>query len=165
MTADGRQRAPRPRRAAALLTATGWWLAGCSGAHEPTQVVGAKPHAVVAPTTNVPALLGRSIDELRGRLDTAAQPLPAGYLGLLSNGLASTDSLQAFRSGGLQLIATYNATTRQVRDLLVLGQQEDSLMGQASLRSSARRYVILPVFRPDTPNKLLGLRVLATGQP
>ncbi len=165
MTATGRQRAPRPHRIAVLLATTGWWLAGCSGAHEPTQVISSVPHAVVAPTTNVPALLGRSIDELRGRLDTTARPLPAGYLSLLSNGLASTDSLQAFRTGGLQLIATYNRTTRQVRDLLILGPREDSLMGRASLRNSARRYVVLPVFRPDTPNKLLGLRVLATNQP
>jgi len=165
MTADGRQRAQRPRWAAALLAVTGWWLAGCSGAHEPTQVVGATPRAVVAPTTNVPALLGHSIDELRGRLDTTAHPLPAGYLSLLSDGLASTDSLQGFRTGGLQLVATYNVTTRQVRDLLILGSREDSLMGRASLRSSARRYVILPVFRPGTPDKLLGLRVLAINQP
>jgi len=165
MTDDGRKRAPRPYRIAALLAATSGWLASCSGAHEPTTAMGSMPHAVVAPTTNVPALLGRSIDELRSRLDTAAHPLPAGYLGLLSDGLASTDSLQVFRTGGLQLIATYNATTRQVRDLLILGPREDSLMGRASLRSSARRYVVLPVFRPDTPNKLLGLRVLATNQP
>ncbi|MGI4762680.1 MAG: hypothetical protein ACRYF0_18360 [Janthinobacterium lividum] len=146
-----------------LLATTSGWLAGCSGAHEPTQVVGATTHAAVAPTANVPALLGSSIDGLRSRLGTA-HPLPAGYLDPLSAGIASTDSLLSFRTGGLQLVATYNAQTRQVRDLLVLGQQEDSLMGRASLRSSAREYLVLPVFRPDNPQRLLGLRVLATNQ-
>lgn len=163
MADDGQLRARRPRLATGLLVATGGWLAGCSGAHEPTQTVGTPPHAVVAPTTNVPVLLGRSIDELRSRLG-AAQPLPAGYLDPLSAGMATTDSLLAFRTGGLQLVATYNTHTRQVRDLLVLGQQEDSIMGQASLRSSARGYLVMPVFRPDSPNRLLGLRVLATTQ-
>ncbi|MDO7886397.1 hypothetical protein [Hymenobacter cheonanensis] len=141
--------------------ATTWWLASCSGAHEPTQTASATAHAAVAPTTNVPALLNSSIDGLRSRLG-AAYPLPAGYLDPLSVGVASTDSLLAFRTGGLQLVATYNAHTRQVHDLLVLGQQEDSLMGRASLRSSARDYLVLPVFRPDNPNRLLGLRVIAT---
>lgn len=160
MTADGRRTL---RLAAVLLAATSWGLAGCSGAHEPTQAVGTTTHAAVAPTANVPALLGSSIDELRSRLG-AAYPLPTGYLDPLSDGTGSTDSMLAFRTGGLQLVAAYNARTRQVRDLLVLGRQEDSLMGQASLRSNAREYLVLPVFRPDNPHRLLGLRVLATSQ-
>ena len=164
MGSDGRKRAPRPRRVALLAAATAWWLASCSGAHEPTQGAGTAPHAAVAPTANVPALLGRSIDELRSSLG-ASYPLPVGYLDPVSDGAASTDSLQTFRTGGLQVVATYNARTRQVRDLLVVGQQEDSLMGQASLRSSARGYLVLPVFQYDNPNRLLGLRVLATTQP
>ena len=164
MGSDGRKRASHPCRAAVLVLATGWWLAGCSGAHEPTHGVGTAPHAAVAPTADVPALLGRSIDELRSRLGTS-YPLPAGYLDPVSGGVDNTDSLQTFRTGGLRVVATYNARTRQVRDLLVLGQQEDSLMGRASLRSSARGYLVLPVFQYDNPNRLLGLRVLANTQP
>jgi hypothetical protein len=163
MAGDGRQPASCPRLAAVLLAATSGWLASCSGAHEPTQGVSTITHAAVAPTANVPALLGRSIDELRSRLG-AAHPLPTNYLDPVSDGLASPDSLLAFRTGGLQLVATYNVHSRQVRDLLVLGQQEDSLMGRASLQSNARGYLVLPVFRPDKPNRLLGLRVLATNQ-
>lgn len=160
MAGGGQQWAALPRLGA-LLVATTWWLVGCSGAHEPTQLASATAHAAVTPTTNVPALLSSSIDGLRSRLG-ATHPLPAGFPGPLSDGLASTDSLLAFRTGGLQLVATYNARTREVRDLLVLGQQEDSLMGRATLRSSARDYLVLPVFRPDNPNRLLGLRVIAT---
>ncbi|RZK87583.1 MAG: hypothetical protein EOO62_39000 [Hymenobacter sp.] len=163
MVGGGRQWATSLHLSAVFVAATGWGLAGCSGAHEPTQVVGATTHAAITPTANVPVLLGLSIDELRSSLGTA-HALPTQYLDPLSTGVASTDSLLAFRTGGLQLVATYNARTRQVRDLLVLGQQEDSIMGQASLRSSARGYLVMPVFRPDSPNRLLGLRVLATNQ-
>jgi hypothetical protein len=147
----------------AFVVAASWWLAGCSGAHEPTQVASTPTHAAITPTANVPALLSSSIDGLRNRLG-AAHSLPAGYPDPLSVDKASADSLLAFRTGGLQLVATYNARTRQVHDLLILGQQEDSLMGKASLRSSAREYLVLPVFRPDNPNRLLGLRVIATNQ-
>jgi hypothetical protein len=163
MLASGRQWTSCLHLGRVLVTVASWWLAGCSGAHEPTQTVGTAPHAVVAPTANIPALLGHSIDELRSRLG-ASYTLPAGYRDLLSDGKASADSLLAFRTGGLQLVAAYDVRTRQVRDLLILGQQEDTLMGRASLQSSARGYLVLPVFRPDNPNRLLGLRVLATNQ-
>ncbi len=71
------------------------------------------------------------------------------------------DSLVAFRSGGLTLVASYNIRTGQVRDLLVLGRHEDSLMARASLRTNARNYLIMPVFLANKPNHLLGLRIVS----
>jgi hypothetical protein len=75
---------------------------------------------------------------------------------------SKSDSLLAFRTGGLTLIASYNAHTRQVRDLLVLGHQEDSLMARASLRANTNEYLLLPVFLTNRPNRLVGLRVVKT---
>ena len=148
-----------------------WWLvaggglAACSGAHEQAQVAATTARMSVA-TTNVPALLGLSIDELRQRLGAAQLP-PASLID--PNGAlmgqreqAMQDSVVTFQTGGLTLAASYDPRTRQVHDLLVLGRHEDSLMAKAALRSNASTYLVLPVFRVNEPNSLLGLRVVAT---
>lgn len=150
----------RYRRSLWLLA--GWVVAGCSGSHEPTHTLPTPPHASIAPTTNVPALLGKSIDGLRSRLGMTQ----LGSLTLsdpeLESSLAidNSDSLAAFRTGGLTVLASYNTHTRQVHDLLVLGHHEDSLMARASLQSSARNYLVMPVFLANKPNHLFGLRVI-----
>jgi len=116
---------------------------------------------------NVPALIGLTIDELAGRLGPR-QPLPASFAALAeeepaaTNQAVSPDSLASFQTGGLTLIASYSTRSRQVHDLLVLGHNEDSLMARAALRSSARQYLVLPVFASDRPSYLLGLRVITT---
>ncbi|MEJ7664717.1 MAG: hypothetical protein WKG07_36990 [Hymenobacter sp.] len=138
----------------------------CSGTHEPTQLTATPPRAAITPTANVPALLGASIDSLRRRLG-AAPPLPASFadplnVAVAANSTARADSQATFRTGGLTLVANYNARTRQVSDLLLLGQHEDSLMGRASLQTSSHDYLVLPVFRQDKPTHLLGLRIVKT---
>jgi len=157
----------------ARLTArryVGWLLAGsaglaaCSGAHEPTQTATAA-RADAAIKANVPALVGLSIDGLHRRLGPS-QPLPAGFTDprVLSGSdtrPTAPDSVASFQTGGITLIASFDAHTRQVRDLLLLGPHEDSLMAQAALRSNASDYLVLPVFYPQHPNRLLGLRVVA----
>ncbi|QKG56246.1 hypothetical protein GKZ68_06065 [Hymenobacter sp. BRD128] len=155
-------RLARSLRTMGLLLASGW-LGACSGAHESTQTATAV-HAGAAPTTNVPALVGLSIDDLYSRLG-AKQPLPvslANAAEVLSavNQATKQDSLATFKTGGLTLIANFNASTRQVRDLLLLGHHEDSLMARATLRSSATQYLVLPVFASNRPNYLLGLRIV-----
>lgn len=146
-----------------LLVGSGW-LAGCSGTHESRQVA-ATPSRISAPATNVPALLGVSIDGLHERLGPA-QPLPPGFvnpLDMVSNptGVNRPDSLVSFRAGSLTLLASYDARTRQVRDLLLLGHREDSLMAQGTLQTNARDYLVLPVFRVNKPGRLIGLRIVA----
>jgi hypothetical protein len=59
-------------------------------------------------------------------------------------------------------VASYNARSRQVRDLLLLGHHEDSLMGRAHLRPNAATYLVMPVFRDNRSFRLLGLRVIPT---
>lgn len=140
--------------------------ASCSGTHEPTQQATAAPRSSITPTANVPALLGASIDGLRSRLGTG-QPLPPGFadplnVAIATNSTARADSQATFRTGGLTLVASYNARTRQVSDVLLLGQHEDSLMGRASLLTNSHDYLVLPVFRQDKPTRLLGLRIVKT---
>jgi len=152
-----------------MLLVAGYTAAGCSGAHEPAQALPTPPHASrVAPTANVPALLGTSIDELRTKLGAThtlppdfVDPVAKNTLGLLPG---KSDSLLAFRTGGLTLVASYNARTRQVHDLLVMGHQEDSLMARASLRANTSDYLLLPVFLTNRPNRLVGLRIIKTAK-
>lgn len=152
--------AGRPGRWAAALGAG--LLAACSGAHEPRHVPGGSTHVQVAPTADVPALLGASIDGLRQRLG-APRPLPAALAAALPEArLALPDSATTFRTGGLTLVASYNARSREVRDLLLLGHHEDSLMGRAHLRADAPNYLVMPVFYNGNAFRLLGLRVIAT---
>ena len=150
---------------ASLLYAACWLASGCSGAHEPTQTLPNVPRTSVAPTANVPALLGKSIDALRTKLG-AAQQMPRSFMDpVVASSAApsgSADSLEAFRTGGLTLVASYDARTREVRDLLIVGRHEDSLMARASLQASARNYLIMPVFYSGRHNHLLGLRVIST---
>jgi hypothetical protein len=155
-----------PLRWAAVLSMSLGLLA-CSGSHEPRRMSPSPAgHVHVAPTTNVPALLGISIDELRQRLGPP-QPLPAQFTSSEASALLYTsrgrlDSLLAFRTGGLLLLATYNAQSRRVRDFLLLGHHEDSLMGRARLRPSAGNYLLMPVFGDSHSFRLLGLRVIPT---
>jgi hypothetical protein len=118
--------------------------------------------ARVAPTADVPALLGASIDGLRQRLGPS-QPLPPHIAAALPDAtLRLADSVATFRTGGLTLVASYNARSRQVRDLLLLGHHEDSLMGRAHLRANSPNYLIMPVFAAGNSFRLLGLRIITT---
>jgi hypothetical protein len=134
-------------------------LADCSSSHEPPHGPSGPAHVQVASTANVPALLGKSIDDLRQQLG-ARQPLPVG-LTAIDTSTNSPDSLAAFKTGGLTLIASYDARSRQVRDLLLLGNHEDSLMGRANLRTNATNYLIIPVFYGRNSHRLKGLRIVA----
>jgi hypothetical protein len=123
-------------------------------------------HVQVAATTDVPALLGLPIDTLRHRLGPP-QPLPKQFASSevgaqLHTARGRLDSLLVFRTGGLLLLATYNAQSRRVRDFLLLGHHEDSLMGRAHLRAGTGRYLVMPVFRDSRSFRLLGLRVIPT---
>ena len=155
------------RRYVRWLLAGSAGLAACSGAHEPTQTTTAA-RADAAVRTNVPALVGLSIDGLHRRLGPS-RPLPADFADprvLASSGTRPTapDSVASFQTGGITLIASFDARTRQVRDLLLLGPHEDSIMARTALRSNASNYLVLPVFYTQQPNRLLGLRVVAVHQ-
>jgi len=162
----GAQVAGELRRAARWLATVSYLaLSACSGAHEPVHTpTASRPRGIITPTTNVPALVGASIDGLRRRLGSA-YPLPPNFddpIMAAADSSAAPDSVMAFRTGGLLLVANYNAHTRQVRDLLLLGRHEDSLLAKASLQTSGANYLVLPVFQAGSANRMLGLRVIAT---
>ena len=150
-----------------VLVGTVAGLTACSGTHErgreQVAAVSGPPHAVAV--LNVPALLGLSIDALDRQLG-ARQALPAGFIDPMMQPLLSRgeplDSTALFRHRGLALLATYDHRNRRVRDLLLLGSDEDALMQRARLNATSGRYLLMPVFKLQRPTELMGLRVVPT---
>ena len=141
-------------------------LAGaCSGAHEAKHdsisTVAAPLHAT--PRLDVPGLLTLSIDEVRHRLGPP-RPVPPALRDptLLPQPNESVDSTALFQYQGLSVVVSYDHPTRQVKDLTLMGDNEEELMSQGSLQLGAADYVVLPIFQERRPTELMGLRVLAT---
>ncbi len=147
-----------------LLTASG--QQGCSRAHEhedspAAQALAAPPAPTAAvPAVDLPAVVGRSIDEVRRRLGPP-QALTADFQGPVA--MQTSDSTLAFRRRGLTVLANYDARSRRVLDLLVLGPDEDVLMRRAGLLAGAPAYLLLPVFASDHATRFVGLRVVPRG--
>jgi hypothetical protein len=110
-----------------------------------------------APAVNLAAVVGRSIDEVRRQLGPA-RALPDGFQDPVLR--PGTDSTLAFQPRGLTVVASYDARTRQVLDLLVLGNDEDALMRRAGLLAGAPGYLLLPVFAVNRSTRLVGLRIV-----
>ncbi|TPG66632.1 hypothetical protein EAH73_09585 [Hymenobacter nivis] len=147
-----------------LLLAAAAQLA-CSRAREHEDSPAA--HGLVAPArtaatpaVNVAAVVGHSIDEVRRQLGPA-RALPAGFEDPM--GRSANDSTLAFRPQGLMVLASYDARTRQVLDLLVLGNDEEALMRRTGLLAGAPGYLLLPVFAASHRTRLVGLRIVPRG--
>ena len=158
----------RPILAGVLAAVLG--LGACSGSHETQRDHSSRDPAPRRPISklDVPTLLNLSIDEVGKRVGPI-EALPPGFADPTMNPMAGhnepQDSLALFRYGGLALVVAYDYHTRRVRDLLLLGSNENDLMAQARLQLGAEHYLVLPVFQTKHPTQLLGLRVLTLGLP
>ena len=149
-----------------LLLLTAAVEQGCSRPreHEDSPAV----HTLLAPTVStatvpavdVAAVVGRSIDEVRRCLGPPQQ-LPDNFQDPV--GLRPSDSTLAFHQRGLTVLANYDARSRRVLDLLVLGPDEDVLMRRAGLLAEAPAYLLLPVFALNRTTLFVGLRVVPRG--
>lgn len=142
-------------------------MVSCSGTHDSLQdrSVSANPRADRdASGLTVSELLPLNIDELDERLGPRL-PLPNGFTDpLLAQSVQRSDqpdSCTLFRRRGLSIVASYDYRSRQVSNLLLVGSNETELMKRAHLQLGAERYLVLPVFKEQPVNELLGLRVLA----
>ena len=143
-------------------------LAGaCSHSGEPVREPGypAVARPVVRPPARMvvalPALLGLTVEELARHLGPP-QPVPTPLQALLSQmpSTAPADSLRFFRFRTLNLLVNFDAGTRRLNDLLLIGSNEGLLMQRTGLLDDAANYLLLPVFHNHRPTKLLGLRVV-----
>ncbi|OON68564.1 hypothetical protein [Hymenobacter sp. CRA2] len=112
---------------------------------------------------NIAALVGRNIDQLRRELgpakeshSSAAEP---GAEQLRT--VQAKDWVNTFEKSGLTIVVTFDARTREVRDLMLPGSNEDELVRRAGLDLVADKYLVLPVTDPAAPSRVLGVRVVA----
>lgn len=167
----------RPKMRLGMEWSRGWLLAGaaltaCSGGGhhlrpDEAAVAQQQPASagqLVAPVSliNLPPALGLRQGQFSARFG-GSLPLPTGFLDPgkdVKDRIAAIDSQALFRPHGLPMIVSFGRNTGHVRDVLLLGSDEAVLMRQAALLPDAPRYVLLPVFQPRHPERLLGLRVI-----
>ncbi|WP_400190263.1 hypothetical protein [Hymenobacter sp. B81] len=114
---------------------------------------------------DMPALVGRNIDQIRRVLGSptettqstvGAEPSAAQMRATKGEGWINT-----FEYSGSTIVVTFNARTRKVRDLVLVGTNEDELMRRGNLSLVSPDYVVLPVENPTQPSKITGVRVVA----
>jgi CheY-like chemotaxis protein len=141
-------------------------VGACSGAHESGHDNASTTATPLsnAPGLNVPELLNLTVDEV-GQQIGQLRPVPTAFkdptqLPLLQQG-EPVDSTAWFQYRALNVVVTYNNQTRQVKDLFIIGNNEDELMRRCRLQLGATDYIVLPIFQEHRPTELMGLRVLA----
>ncbi len=150
--------------------AAGVVLLACShsgdSTHEPSVAMPPLPApstVAVPPVLDVPTLLGLTVDELPARLGPAGR-VPARIVDPAAVSMneiqARTDSSAFFRYRGIEILVSFNAKTRQLYDVMLLGADEDHLMQQGHLAQDAAKYLLVPVFKLHQPTALLGLRAV-----
>ncbi|MGY3087745.1 hypothetical protein ACVWYF_000771 [Hymenobacter sp. UYAg731] len=142
-------------------------VGACSGAHEPTRDRAAPAVATAAlklPRLNVSGLLPLTIDEI-GQILGPRLPVPDALLDPTRVPSIHTDeqpdSTVLFQSRGLNIVVAFDAHTRRVNELLLMGTNENELMVRSGLQLNSSEYLVLPFFQRQRPMQLMGLRVLA----
>lgn len=125
-------------------------------AHPPTPVA-------KRPVVDVPSLLALTVDELPARLGRPGR-VPATFVDpavvALNQIQIPLDSVAFFRCRGQGFVVTYNAKTRRLIDVLLLGHDEELLMQRGHLAPDAASYLLVPVFEVRNATAVLGLRVI-----
>ncbi|RIY10463.1 hypothetical protein D0T11_09680 [Hymenobacter rubripertinctus] len=115
-------------------------------------------------TVDLPDLMGRNIDQVRRKLG-APRESKEQAIGLepTAEQMQSTkgqDWINTFEQNGLTIVATFNARSRKVRDLVVVGSDEDEILRRANLSLTAPNYMVLPVANPSNNREIIGMRVV-----
>ncbi|MBC6698323.1 hypothetical protein [Hymenobacter sp. BT190] len=141
-------------------------MAACTGVQQASE--GGAPttgraEAVPANSLNLPLLVGRNIDQLRRSLGTPRET-KTDKIGLepTAEQMKSTkgqDWINTFEKDGATIVATFNARTRKVNDIVVLGSDEDEVMRRANLSITDPAYSVQPVADPRNPGNTIGVRV------
>ncbi|SET00220.1 hypothetical protein [Hymenobacter actinosclerus] len=152
--------------ALALLTAL---TSACSG----SQMAGGEKSGPSTGTTeagrnatvDVPALVGRNIDQLRRTMgapkETREQAIGLEPTAAQMKATKGQDWINTFERNGTTLVVTFDASTRKVRDIVLLGSDEDTLLREANLSLTSPEYLVLPVMSPGNSTELIGMRVVA----
>lgn len=154
-----------------LWLATLLGAAACTGSQTiaETDGPGISRATVAAPTVSLDlsAVIGRNIDQVRRTLGMPREA-KAKTMGIeptpeQMKATKGEDWINTFEKNGTTVVATFNARTRQVRDLVVVGDDEDELLGRTNLSLTSPNYMIVPVANPKNARAMIGLRVMARG--
>ncbi|RAK63530.1 hypothetical protein DLM85_21250 [Hymenobacter edaphi] len=114
---------------------------------------------------NVAALVGRNIDQVRQRLgpprETRQQPVGLEPTAEQLRATKGEGWINTFEKDGTTIVVTFNARTREVQDLVLVGSNEDELLRRGNLDFVADNYLVLPVTDPSAPSRIMGVRVVA----
>jgi hypothetical protein len=113
----------------------------------------------------MPALVGRNIDQVRRALgppvETKDEPIGIEPTAEQMKATKGEDWINTFEKNGSTVVVTFNAKTRRVLDMVLIGSNEDELMRRGNLSLTAQNYLVLPVTDPKNADKVSGLRVVS----
>jgi hypothetical protein len=159
---------PRPHLyfALALLAALAPACSGSQMAGERSSPnTGTPETGRTAAIVDMPALVGRNIDQLRRTLgapkETRAQAIGLEPTAAQMKATRGRDWINTFERNGTTILVTFDAGTRKVRDLVLVGNDGDALLRDANLSLTSTEYLVLPVMSPGNSTELIGMRVVA----
>ncbi|WP_303311858.1 hypothetical protein [Hymenobacter sp. BT730] len=142
-------------------------LAACSRSQtssESERPLQKQPGTAQPASIDLPKLVQHNIDYLRRQLGppmeaadeiVGADPSPAQLKATKGEGWINT-----FRTQGSTLIVTFNARTRKVNDIVLMGTNEEELMRMGNLSPTASHYIVLSIPEPGQINKVRGVRII-----
>ncbi|MCC2546710.1 hypothetical protein LJY25_09675 [Hymenobacter sp. BT175] len=143
-------------------------LAACTGtqnASENRDPMAQQPTVINPSPIDMPALVGRNIDQLRrslgAPLETKDEAIGLEPTAEQMKTTKGEDWINTFEKNGSTLVVTFNARTRKVLDVVLVGSDEDELMRRGNLSLTAPNYIVLPVSDPKNTQKLVGVRIVS----
>ncbi|UPL47843.1 hypothetical protein [Hymenobacter sublimis] len=143
-------------------------MAACTGSQtisEPNDPSTGSVEAGRKAAVDVPALVGRNIDQVRRALGTPQeardQKVGAEPTAEQMKSTKGEDWINTFERNGTTIVATFHARTRKVRDLVLVGTDEDEILRNGNLSLTATDYIVLPVVNPQNNRAIVGMRVVA----
>lgn len=116
-------------------------------------------------TLDMPALVGRNIDQIRRAMgppsETKEQAIGIEPTAEQMRATKGEDWINTFEKNGSTIVVTFNARTRKVLDMVLIGSNEDELMRRGNLSLTAPNYLVLPVTDPRNAEQVSGLRVVS----
>jgi hypothetical protein len=106
---------------------------------------------------DIPALIGRSIDQVRDALGTPQDRTPEPTQLQLDIGIHEWSNV--FTSNGQDLLVTFDAPTRRVVDFFLAGTDRAALMRKGNLDQQSSAYRVEPVRALRDPSKITGVKV------
>lgn len=107
---------------------------------------------------DVPALMGKSIDQVRDALgnpnDRNTEPTDLQF----SQGIRKWENL--FTRNGIELLVTFDAGSRQVVDFFIPGEDRVALMQLANVRHGEESYIVEFVRAIGDPSRFTGMKVI-----